>query len=140
MQGQMFTHNAYMPQALLTEVARIRLHGFSEREVRQAQATMLSDVESAYIERDQDNSQVKVSLFASSITLEDSPGRLVLSDLIGMGNRQMMNVRMFGTMWFCLTTIICLFTIPIKSLRTSLPGELRLAPARAGTCINSYYN
>lgn len=45
-------------QALLTEVARIRLHGFSEREVRQAQATMLSDVESAYIERDQDNSQV----------------------------------------------------------------------------------
>ena len=52
--------NTYMNvlQALLTEVARIRLHGFSEREVRQAQATMLSDVESAYIERDQDNSQV----------------------------------------------------------------------------------
>lgn len=64
MQGQMFTNKAYMLQALLTEVARIRLHGFSEREVRQAQATMLSDVESAYIERDQDNSQVTVFLSA----------------------------------------------------------------------------
>ena len=30
-------------------------------------------------------------------------------------------------MWFCLRTIICLYPAPIKSLRTSLPGELRLA-------------
>lgn len=44
-------------KALLTELARIRLHGFSEREVRQACASMMSDVESAYIERDQDYSQ-----------------------------------------------------------------------------------
>lgn len=45
-------------QALLLELARIRLHGFSDREVKQACASMMSDVESAYIERDQDYSQV----------------------------------------------------------------------------------
>ena len=45
-------------QALLLEMARIRLHGFSEREVNQARASMMADVESAYIERDQDYSQV----------------------------------------------------------------------------------
>lgn len=39
-------------------MARIRLHGFSEREISQARASMMSDVESAYIERDQDYSQV----------------------------------------------------------------------------------
>ncbi|KAL3146657.1 hypothetical protein ABBQ32_000885 [Trebouxia sp. C0010 RCD-2024] len=43
--------------ALMLEMARIRLHGFSEREVNQARASMMSDVESAYIERDQDYSQ-----------------------------------------------------------------------------------
>ena len=35
-------------------------------------------------------------------------------------------------MWSCLTFIICLFPAPIKSLRTSLPGELRLAPHAPG--------
>ena len=34
----------------------------------------------------------------------------------------------FGTMWSCLTFTICLFPAPINSLRTSLPGKLRLAP------------
>ena len=45
-------------QALMIEMARIRLHGFSDREIGQARASMMSDVESAYIERDQDYSQV----------------------------------------------------------------------------------
>ena len=42
----------------MIEMARIRLHGFSDREINQARASMMSDVESAYIERDQDYSQV----------------------------------------------------------------------------------
>lgn len=46
----------------MLEMARIRLHGFSEREVNQARASMMSDVESAYIERDQDYSQVGSNL------------------------------------------------------------------------------
>ena len=41
------------PQALLTEVARIRQHGFSEREVKIAAAKLMADIESAYLERDQ---------------------------------------------------------------------------------------
>ena len=45
-------------QAMMIEMARIRLHGFSAREVDQARASMMSEVESAYIERDQDYSQV----------------------------------------------------------------------------------
>ena len=49
-------------QALLVEMARIRLHGFSEREVQKACTSMMSDVESAYIERDQDYSQVSHTL------------------------------------------------------------------------------
>ena len=36
-----------------------------------------------------------------------------------------------ASMWFCLTFTICLFPAPIKWLRTSLPGELRLAPHTA---------
>ena len=31
-------------------------------------------------------------------------------------------------MWFCLTFTICLFPAPVKSLRLSMPGELRFAP------------
>ena len=50
-------------QALMIEMARIRLHGFSEREVSQARASMMSDVESAYIERDQDYSQASHTPF-----------------------------------------------------------------------------
>lgn len=49
-------------QALLVEMARIRLHGFSEKEVQKACTSMMSDVESAYIERDQDYSQVSHTL------------------------------------------------------------------------------
>lgn len=45
-------------QAVLTELARVRLHGFSERELRQAKLNMLSEVESAFIEKDQDYSTV----------------------------------------------------------------------------------
>ena len=51
----------------MVEMARIRLHGFSEREVNQARASMMSDVESAYIERHQDYSQV------GSPTLSNAP-------------------------------------------------------------------
>ena len=47
-------------------MARIRLHGFSDREISQARASMMSDVESAYIERDQDYSQVGGPLLAAS--------------------------------------------------------------------------
>ena len=35
-------------------------------------------------------------------------------------------------MWSCLTAIICLLPAPTKSLGTSLPGELRLAPHAPG--------
>jgi len=40
-------------QALLTELARIRKFGFSPREVEIAQAKLMADIESAYLERDQ---------------------------------------------------------------------------------------
>ncbi|KAI3868227.1 hypothetical protein MKW92_045537 [Papaver armeniacum] len=40
-------------ESMLTEVARIRLHGFSEREVSTVRALLMSEIESAYLERDQ---------------------------------------------------------------------------------------
>ena len=45
-----------------------------------------------------------------------------------------------GTMYACLTFAICLFPAPVKSLRASLPGELRLAlhapsPAWHAICL-----
>ncbi|WOL03023.1 zinc protease PQQL-like [Canna indica] len=40
-------------EAMLTEVARVRLHGFSEREISIVRALMLSEIESVYLERDQ---------------------------------------------------------------------------------------
>ncbi|GAY50432.1 zinc protease PQQL-like [Citrus sinensis] len=40
-------------ESMLIEVARVRLHGFSEREVSVARALLMSEVESAYLERDQ---------------------------------------------------------------------------------------
>ncbi|KAJ4708591.1 zinc protease PQQL-like [Melia azedarach] len=40
-------------ESMLIEVARIRLHGFSDREVSVARALLMSEVESAYLERDQ---------------------------------------------------------------------------------------
>ncbi|XP_021751377.1 zinc protease PQQL-like [Chenopodium quinoa] len=40
-------------EAMLTELARIHLHGFSEREISIVRALLLSGIESAYLERDQ---------------------------------------------------------------------------------------
>lgn len=40
-------------EAMLMEVARVRLHGFSDREIGIVRALMLSEIESAYLERDQ---------------------------------------------------------------------------------------
>nr|XP_017222853.1 PREDICTED: zinc protease PQQL-like isoform X1 [Daucus carota subsp. sativus] len=40
-------------ESMLTEVARVRLHGFSEREIAIARALLMSEIESAYLERDQ---------------------------------------------------------------------------------------
>lgn len=35
------------------QVARVRLHGFSEREISIVRALLMSEIESAYLERDQ---------------------------------------------------------------------------------------
>lgn len=40
-------------ESMLMEVARIRLHGFSEHEISIVRALMMSEIESAYLERDQ---------------------------------------------------------------------------------------
>ncbi|XP_078169088.1 insulinase (Peptidase family M16) protein isoform X3 [Carex rostrata] len=40
-------------ESMLTELARVRLHGFSEREISIVRALMMSEIESAYLERDQ---------------------------------------------------------------------------------------
>ncbi|XP_078431997.1 insulinase (Peptidase family M16) protein [Wolffia australiana] len=40
-------------EVMLMEVARVRLHGFSEREIAVVRALMMSEIESAYLERDQ---------------------------------------------------------------------------------------
>ncbi|KAL8125153.1 hypothetical protein AgCh_012721 [Apium graveolens] len=40
-------------ESMLTEVARVRLHGFSEREIAIARALLLLEIESSYLERDQ---------------------------------------------------------------------------------------
>lgn len=40
-------------ESMLMEVARIRLHGFSDRELSIVRALMMSEIESAYLERDQ---------------------------------------------------------------------------------------
>lgn len=48
-------------QALLTELARARLHGFSEREVEIALALEMSEVESLWLERDQIYAEVSES-------------------------------------------------------------------------------
>ncbi|OIT04261.1 PREDICTED: zinc protease PQQL-like [Nicotiana attenuata] len=39
--------------SMLTEVARVRIHGFSEREISVVRALLMSEIESAYLERDQ---------------------------------------------------------------------------------------
>lgn len=40
-------------ESMLIEIARVRLHGFSEREVSVVRALLMSEIESAYLERDQ---------------------------------------------------------------------------------------
>ncbi|KAG0557873.1 hypothetical protein KC19_11G163400 [Ceratodon purpureus] len=40
-------------EQMLTEVARVRRHGFSEREIALVRAFLMADIESAYLERDQ---------------------------------------------------------------------------------------
>ncbi|CAN1159942.1 Zinc protease PQQL-like [Linum perenne] len=40
-------------QSMLLEVARVRLHGFSEREISIVRALMMAEIESAYLEREQ---------------------------------------------------------------------------------------
>ncbi|MEW5319769.1 MAG: hypothetical protein WDW38_010898 [Sanguina aurantia] len=40
-------------ESLLTEVARVRLHGFSVREIDRAKSELMADVENNYLERDQ---------------------------------------------------------------------------------------
>ncbi|KAI3443676.1 hypothetical protein Pfo_000341 [Paulownia fortunei] len=40
-------------ESMLIEVARVRIHGFSEREISVACALLMSEIESAYLERDQ---------------------------------------------------------------------------------------
>ncbi|KAJ7973741.1 zinc protease PQQL-like [Quillaja saponaria] len=40
-------------ESMLTEVARVRLHGFSEREISIVRALLMSEIESSYLERDQ---------------------------------------------------------------------------------------
>ncbi|KAL8153842.1 hypothetical protein V2J09_011602 [Rumex salicifolius] len=40
-------------ESILSEVTRVRLHGFSEREIYIVKAEMMSEMESAYLERDQ---------------------------------------------------------------------------------------
>ncbi|KAL9252986.1 Zinc protease PQQL-like-like protein [Drosera capensis] len=40
-------------ESILLELARIRLHGFSERETSTVRALLMSEIESAYLERDQ---------------------------------------------------------------------------------------
>lgn len=37
----------------VSQVARVRLHGFSEREISIVRALMMSEIESAFLERDQ---------------------------------------------------------------------------------------
>ncbi|KAE9464478.1 hypothetical protein C3L33_03583, partial [Rhododendron williamsianum] len=40
-------------ESMLIEVARVRLHGFSEREISVVRSLLMSEIESAYLERDQ---------------------------------------------------------------------------------------
>ncbi|KAF7819724.1 zinc protease PQQL-like isoform X1 [Senna tora] len=40
-------------ESMLTEVVRVQLHGFSEREISIVRALLMSEIESAYLERDQ---------------------------------------------------------------------------------------
>lgn len=46
-------HTLVALETLLTEMARIRAHGFSEREVAIARSKLMSDIEGTYLEREQ---------------------------------------------------------------------------------------
>ena len=43
----------FLMTTLMFQVARVRLHGFSEREISIVRALLMSEIESAYLERDQ---------------------------------------------------------------------------------------
>uniref|UniRef100_A0A0D9YAI5 Peptidase M16 N-terminal domain-containing protein n=1 Tax=Oryza glumipatula TaxID=40148 RepID=A0A0D9YAI5_9ORYZ len=58
-------------ESMLLEVARVRLHGFSEREISIARALMMSDIESAYLERDQMQSTTLRDEFLQHFLHED---------------------------------------------------------------------
>ncbi|PKU71070.1 zinc protease PQQL-like [Dendrobium catenatum] len=45
-------------ESMLTEVARLRVHGFSDREISIVRALMMSEIESAFLERDQMQSTI----------------------------------------------------------------------------------
>ena len=55
---QQGNHTTAMMQAILTEVARVRAYGFSERELKYTHDYLLADYESLYVERDQVYAQV----------------------------------------------------------------------------------
>ncbi|MCO5571807.1 hypothetical protein L7F22_025555 [Adiantum nelumboides] len=40
-------------ESVLTEIARVRIHGFSDREIAIVRAFLMADIESAYLEKDQ---------------------------------------------------------------------------------------
>ncbi|KAK9102226.1 hypothetical protein Sjap_019480 [Stephania japonica] len=40
-------------ESMLMEIARVRIHGFSDREISTVRALLMSEIESAYLERDQ---------------------------------------------------------------------------------------
>ena len=55
---QRSNHSTAVMQAILTEVARVRAYGFSERELKHTHDYLLADYESLYVERDQVYAQV----------------------------------------------------------------------------------
>ena len=57
-------------QAILTEVARVRAYGFSERELKYTHDYLLADYESLYVERDQVYAQVCEPLLISRALLD----------------------------------------------------------------------
>lgn len=59
------------PFPVKEKVARVRLHGFSEREISIARALMMSDIESAYLERDQMQSTTLRDEFLQHFLHED---------------------------------------------------------------------
>ena len=48
--------SSHARQAVLIELARVRLHGFTEREMRAARGVQMAETESLFTERDQEYS------------------------------------------------------------------------------------